>query len=393
MDKHSDWDITLRDRVRDIEISPSKSLWDDIEQSLDGEAVATPQSQPNYILRWLSGAAAAAAVVVAIFMIDTTPEFNEGSTPLQEEVSMLSELTEQNQPSEITPAVEPLYIAQSVQSSESSEVVDVDLEYQQATQAEQIELKEQSNKPEEQTEASEESADNVVLSESTNSNTSEPTTRREYSSQEFNTSEKQRAKMSISLLGSGALATNQSNKSFAYPTAYDAILDIDDVEDICSGDIYESCGASHRQPFSVGLRVQQDITPRFRWVSGLNYTNLISTITFGSNLSEQQQLHFIGVPLRFDYQLISKRAFSLYAGAGGAIEYCVRASLNGEKMDEKRLHYSTGVALGAEYRVNRWLGLYFEPEVNYFMTETKLKSIRNDNPINLTLRLGVSFTI
>ena len=35
------------------------------------------------------------------------------------------------------------------------------------------------------------------------------------------------------------------------------------------------------------------------------------------------------------------------------------------------------------------VGLFFEPEGSYYLTETRLRTARTDSPLTLTLRLGV----
>ena len=44
------------------------------------------------------------------------------------------------------------------------------------------------------------------------------------------------------------------------------------------------------------------------------------------------------------------------------------------------------------YRLGGIVGLYFEPEGSYYLTETNLRTVRTDSPLTLTLRLGVRLT-
>jgi hypothetical protein len=46
-------------------------------------------------------------------------------------------------------------------------------------------------------------------------------------------------------------------------------------------------------------------------------------------------------------------------------------------------------AVGAQYRLGNYVGLYFEPEVSHYFTETTLRTSRTDSSLSLTLRLGV----
>ena len=102
-----------------------------------------------------------------------------------------------------------------------------------------------------------------------------------------------------------------------------------------------------------------------------------------------QKLHFIGVPLRMNWQFLDTGRFSLYAGAGGMIEKCVSAKFGSRAMDEPGVQWSVLGAAGAQYDLGGLVGLYFEPEVSYYFTETDLRTSRTDSPLSLTLRLCV----
>ena len=99
--------------------------------------------------------------------------------------------------------------------------------------------------------------------------------------------------------------------------------------------------------------------------------------------------HFIGIPLRMNWQFLERGRFSLYIGAGGMAEKCVSAKFGSESVDEPGVQWSALAAVGAQYRVGGMVGLYFEPEGSYYFTETGLRTSRTDSPLTLTLRLGV----
>lgn len=82
-------------------------------------------------------------------------------------------------------------------------------------------------------------------------------------------------------------------------------------------------------------------------------------------------------------------ALLAYAGAGGVIEKRVSAKFGSRAMDEPGVQWSVLGAAGAQYDLGGLVGLYFEPEVSYYFTETDLRTSRTDSPLSLTLRLGV----
>ena len=90
-----------------------------------------------------------------------------------------------------------------------------------------------------------------------------------------------------------------------------------------------------------------------------------------------------------NWQFLERGRFSLYLGAGGMAEKCVSAKFGSKSVSEPGLQWSLIGAAGAQYRLGGMVGLYFEPEAAYYLTETRLQTARTDNPLSLTLRLGV----
>ena len=146
----------------------------------------------------------------------------------------------------------------------------------------------------------------------------------------------------------------------------------------------------HHQPLSFGIAVRKEFAHGLSLESGVNYTLLRSDVRMQYTSDDvAQKLHFIGVPLRFNWQFLERGRFSLYMGAGGMVEKCVSARLGSETVDEPGVQWSALAAVGAQYRVGGMVGLYFEPEGSYYFTETGLRTSRTDSPLTLTLRLGV----
>uniref|UniRef100_UPI003FF1394D hypothetical protein n=1 Tax=Alistipes shahii TaxID=328814 RepID=UPI003FF1394D len=153
---------------------------------------------------------------------------------------------------------------------------------------------------------------------------------------------------------------------------------------------YGESSFRHHQPLSFGIAVRKEFAHGLSLESGVNYTLLRSDVRMQYTSDDvAQKLHFIGVPLRFNWQFLERGRFSLYIGAGGMVEKCVSARLGSETVDEPGVQWSALAAVGAQYRVGGMVGLYFEPEGSYYFTETGLRTSRTDSPLTLTLRLGV----
>lgn len=153
---------------------------------------------------------------------------------------------------------------------------------------------------------------------------------------------------------------------------------------------YEDYSFRHHQPLSFGLTVRKEFAHGLSLESGVNYTLLWSDVRMQSGREDiTQKLHFIGVPLRLNWQFLERGRFSLYIGAGGMAEKCVAAKFGSKSVDEPKVQWSVTGAAGAQYRLGNLVGLYFEPEVSHYFTETALRTSRTDASVSLTLRLGV----
>lgn len=156
----------------------------------------------------------------------------------------------------------------------------------------------------------------------------------------------------------------------------------------------EPVDAKHRQPVSVGFSVRKNLGHGLSVESGLMYTYLYSDLYFGKgNNSVEQKLHYLGIPLRVNWNFVDTRKFSVYLSAGGAIEKCVYGKLGDEKQTVDPVQLSVLGALGAQYNLSwRW-GLYVEPGISYYFDDgSKVQTIRKERPCSFTLQAGLRLT-
>ena len=91
----------------------------------------------------------------------------------------------------------------------------------------------------------------------------------------------------------------------------------------------------HHQPVTFGLSLSYPLTSRLSVLSGVTYTKLSSDFIQKMNdtkVVNEQELHYVGVPVRFSYQLLSWKGFSLYGIAGGAADMNVKSSYTTEEI-------------------------------------------------------------
>ena len=157
----------------------------------------------------------------------------------------------------------------------------------------------------------------------------------------------------------------------------------------------------HHQPVTFGLSLSYPLTSRLSVLSGVTYTKLSSDFIQKMNdtkVVNEQELHYVGVPVRLSYQLLSWKGFSLYGIAGGAADMNVKSSYTTEgvkgKARKDRVQFSADAAAGVQYQVLPQLGLYVEPGVKYYLdNKSRVDNYFKDHPFNFNLQVGVRYEL
>ena len=168
---------------------------------------------------------------------------------------------------------------------------------------------------------------------------------------------------------------------------------------------------THSQPVSVGLTISKPLTEKLSLESGLVYTYLYSKAKNTSNIyrkKETQQLHYLGIPLNFNYNLVSFGNADLYFSLGGMIEKDVYGKYNyldnrilnelnsesevkvSERIRQPNPQLSINAGVGISYPV--WNNLYLYGKIGggyYFDADNKWSTIYSDEKIILDLNIGV----
>ena len=184
--------------------------------------------------------------------------------------------------------------------------------------------------------------------------------------------------------------------------------DTESLLEMLSSNKASSYEAHHGAPVRVGITFAWEMTPHLSLTSGLNWTSLSSTFeesTSRMRYYTQQNLGYLGVPLRLEAGFQPWKGLRLYAGAGGMVEkgllaHSVTSSYIGDYLEDSvsghpdtgGLLWSVGASAGAEYRFNRSLGLYFAPGIEYhFDNGSEVKSAYTEKPLHWNVALGVRF--
>ena len=128
--------------------------------------------------------------------------------------------------------------------------------------------------------------------------------------------------------------------------------------------------------------------------SGVSYSYLRSQLLFQGHVkTDEQRVQYVGIPLRIRYSFGSNSAFSTYISAGGKLEWAADARVAGNKVSEKGVQVSLGANAGVQWKASDHIYMYAQPEISYYMTESRLKTIRTDNPLSVGLSIGLGFSL
>ena len=164
----------------------------------------------------------------------------------------------------------------------------------------------------------------------------------------------------------------------------------------------------HNRPIKVGISVRYDIDNRWSISSGLTYSYLRSSFdysegkAFGSGV---QKLHYVGLPLAADYNIISAKKLKVYLSAGGEVQklVCGKATMDGVNIPEADanhdikeggMQWSLNAAIGAEYNFVDNFGIYIEPGVSHYIdNHSKVDNYYKYKPTNFSLNVGLRLSI
>jgi hypothetical protein len=153
----------------------------------------------------------------------------------------------------------------------------------------------------------------------------------------------------------------------------------------------------HDIPVSFGVSARVRLTDRISFSTGVNYTRYTSTrkrrfIGTSDRQTDRQYVHYVGIPLRFDWSAVQRKHFSFYMGAGMQMDKCVYATVGKERLYEKPVLFGIGGTMGLQYNITSRVGLYFEPEAYWALNEGTIETFRSDEPFVLTMRGGLRFS-
>ena len=136
----------------------------------------------------------------------------------------------------------------------------------------------------------------------------------------------------------------------------------------------------HDLPLNFGLSLRIPIAGRLSVETGLSYSYLHSS---------ERQLHYLGLPLFLQFDLIRGKHANVYVSGGGSLAYCVTGGGR-----EHPWQTAATVSAGAEYRIFGGVSLFGEGSFNhYFDDGSPLETYYGLNPDTPSFKLGLRFSL
>jgi hypothetical protein len=162
----------------------------------------------------------------------------------------------------------------------------------------------------------------------------------------------------------------------------------------------------HKIPVTFGVSVYYNLGKKWGIGTGVNYTKLTSELHSGSNsnyIKGDQSIHYIGIPVQVNYNVIQKGRFTGYVTGGVLAEKAVAGKLKTkyivndevqdeqeERLDVKPVQLSVNSAIGLQVKIIDKIGIYAEPGIGYhFKNDNQLNTIYKEKPLNFNMKFGI----
>ena len=194
-----------------------------------------------------------------------------------------------------------------------------------------------------------------------------------------------------SALGNTDLSTetdiNKAREPYDYATA--------DPKDIVAPKDFLTGPIKHHSPIKTGLSVRIPVSERLGITTGLEYSLYRSSFTYSLSGKKKQSAHYLGIPVRLDWTLASRRWFDIYLGGGIAGDYCLRATFAGRKIRSDGFGLSVLGAAGGQVNLTERISIYLEPEVSWDALPGRrvLQTYRSENPFMFSLATGLRINL
>lgn len=146
-------------------------------------------------------------------------------------------------------------------------------------------------------------------------------------------------------------------------------------------------------PLEFAVTVKWDALDWLSLVGGVQYSLLTSNCGLPNRRFVQQNVSYLGLPVAVN--LVGRTSFGLsyYLSGGALVEKCIYAHRGTERLSEKGLQYALTAGAGLQYDFTRVLGIFLEPQLNYYLTESAFETRRSSGPLSFGMSMGLRFNL
>lgn len=403
------WTQDLKDKLSDYEAPMMpEGLWDDIEKEI------SPKKTVPFFVRWQRVCAAVALLLVSAsgiwFMMngdgnDTSLAVIDGN-PVQN-IEESSQLTDANTPS--VGGIKSL-IASAITTYNVDRKLVADA-YASVSSQEETTSDNNSSQDASQPETSQETPHSETVSETPTKTNNENRSMEYYVPENYTSKKKNKDNIYLAVNASGIAASGtniSSGERFDYGI-WDSPTDSTETIQASRSKSYID-NVQHHRPISVGMQVGIPLSKRWSLNTGLTYTYLYSEFDKGYQnryTHTDQKLHYLGVPLMFNYRLYSSRIINLYLGLGSRFDVGVsgtstaheiindnEASVSSERLSGIPCNILPTINSGVQLNIIKGLSIYAEPSLQYnSSTSKKYSTYYTEHNLMFDIHFGVRWDL
>lgn len=153
--------------------------------------------------------------------------------------------------------------------------------------------------------------------------------------------------------------------------------------------------STHYFPIKAGLSTRLPLTEKLFLTIGLEYSLYRSKFDMSYSGEKWQRVHYLGIPVRLDWNIVSYSLFDVYVGGGMQGDFCLNATLAGKDIKKDRPSLSLVGAGGIQMNATKRLGFYLEPEFSWRIPNENntLVTYRSEHPVMFSVSAGIRINL
>lgn len=146
-------------------------------------------------------------------------------------------------------------------------------------------------------------------------------------------------------------------------------------------------------PLEFAVTVKWDALDWLSLVGGVQYSLLTSNCGLPNRRFAQQNVSYLGLPVAVN--LVGRTSFGLsyYLSGGALVEKCIYAHRGTERLRENGLQYALTAGAGLQYDFTRVLGIFLEPQLDYYLSKSEFETRRSSGPLSFGMSMGLRFNL